>query len=272
VLVGSPEAEQRNAEAASAVRAALLAASERVQDALHTAESAAAAIVEEAGAEARRRLEAADLEAKDLVARRLVVLAEVVDEVTARAEAIDQEAEALRAAATNARIRMEDVEPEGDPQRVAEGAAARAEAVTTEAGAPPSARPASGGPAQGESRPRWTPGERLRRQETLASLRERFLRGSRGEACSEPGSLVLPRRGAAAGGEGAPREAVGPQPVRDSVAATGPASAGRAGLLAVQMAIAGSSDDDIERRLREEFDADQIDRALAEVRKLEGRS
>jgi hypothetical protein len=269
--MGSPESEHRSAEAASAVRAALLAATERIQEAIDTAERATAAILEEADAEARRRLEAADLEAKDLVARRLALLAEGVDEVMARAEATGEDAEALHMATMKARTRMEDVEPEDHPQRVAEGVAARTETVTAEASAPASARSASAGPAQGQSRPHRRAGEGSRRQETLASLRERFLRGSRGAPGGDPRSLVLPRREAAAGGEGAPREVVDPEPVQDSVAATGP-SAGRAGLLAVQMAIAGSSDEDIERRLREEFDADQTGRALAEVRKLEGRS
>lgn len=274
--MGSAEGGERRTEAASSVRGALFAATEQIQDAIATAQGAAAAILEEAEAEARRRLEAADLEARELVARRLAALTEAVAEVMARAETTGQEVEALGRAAANARARMADVAREDHQEGSAEGAVARTKPVTAEGRAPAPADTASPRPPQDADRPRPRPGEGPRHQETLASLRERFRRGSRGEADSEPSSLILPRmRSSIAGGieRGRAADEEGVQAADDDWSAdAAQSSRGRAGSLAVQMAVAGENDEDIERRLREEFDPEEIDQALAEVRRLEGRS
>ena len=54
-------------------------------------------------------------------------------------------------------------------------------------------------------------------------------------------------------------------------AASRPGGAGEAQLLAVQMAVAGSTDAEIERRLRQHFAPDEVNLALDAVRKLEPR-
>jgi hypothetical protein len=53
--------------------------------------------------------------------------------------------------------------------------------------------------------------------------------------------------------------------------ASRPGAAGEAQLLAVQMAVAGSTDAEIERRLRQHFAPDEVNLALDAVRKLEPR-
>ncbi|HYQ13740.1 MAG TPA: hypothetical protein VEP94_09900, partial [Solirubrobacterales bacterium] len=82
---------------------------------------------------------------------------------------------------------------------------------------------------------------------------------------SPPGAGKAPGEIEADAGDGPMDEPGSVQP------ASRPGGAGEAQLLAVQMAVAGSTDAEIERRLRHHFAPDEVNLALDAVRKLEPR-
>src|SRR4051812_16224173 len=108
--MADPREDEPRAQAHSSVRAALAVATEWLEDVIATAEGAAVAILEEAEAEARRRLKAAERESRELVASRLALLTEMTDDATERARAASREAEALSRSIESVKTRIEELE------------------------------------------------------------------------------------------------------------------------------------------------------------------
>jgi hypothetical protein len=197
----------------------------RLAEIVAAAEQAAKQVIDEAEAEARARLSDAQEEADRIVAERLAHLHSLTDEIGAQAEALKLGAEALQAALVQARLEADGANPLGGS--------------TTMPGSEPApqaddSKPA--GPALtvvGIPEPEAEPGPRPEHEHRFES--ERRFEGERRPE-PEPGPEDTPEPVAAESFDSEP----------PLVAGT-PAGAR---LLATQMAVSGSSRDEIEARLR----------------------
>ena len=196
----------------------------RLAEIVAAAEQAARQVIDEAEAEARERLSDAHEEADRIVAERLAGLAELTDQIGAQAEALRRQAEALQRALAEAKAELgggaEGAEAPGDSPR-AMGRRASDPDPEAEAAKPEGpALTVVGSPKQDEP--------------------------ARAEAPMSPSDAEseadLGRRGEP--GTGATRD--------DGEPATFGTPAG-ARLLATQMAVSGSSREEIETRLRNGF-------------------
>jgi vacuolar-type H+-ATPase subunit H len=91
----------------------------RLAEIVAAAERAAKQVIDEAEEEARTRIADAHEEAERIVTARLAGLADLTDEINAQAEALRRQAEALQQALARARAEMGDAEPlqpEPDPE------------------------------------------------------------------------------------------------------------------------------------------------------------
>jgi len=220
----TPEAGGDPPGPSSPLRDSVSSATARIQVIIEAAEKAAAGIIEDAEAQARRYLEESRQRADRVADERARVMTELTDSLIEQAETVKRQSEELISALDQAKLQIED--------RV------RNEPASMPAANPP---PLAEAPApQGEPQ-RSSPVPHLKPVQPPA----------------EPEQAA----GASAGGEASfasqPAESgAGSEPVRRGVVAAnasgGPPSAG-ARLLATQMAVAGSSRDEIESRLRNEF-------------------
>lgn len=196
----------------------------RIEVIIAAAEKAAAGIIEDAEAQARRHLEESRVRADGVANERARVLTRLTDSLIERAEKVKHQSEELISALDQAKLEIED--------RV------RDELASMPADEPP---PLTEAPApEGESErlpavPHLKPVQPAHEQEGAALA---------GDADQAPSDAQPPNS----------RKGTEPFPRRSVVAsnASDPASPG-ARLLATQMAVAGSSRDEIESRLRNEF-------------------
>lgn len=176
---------------------------ERLSAIVEAAERAAVTVIDDAEAQARRRLQEAEVEAERLVADRLAALDDLTSSLTAQAEAIRVQSERLVASLDEARRRL-------DPER----------------GPEPSEQPRSPSP-----------------------------RPSHLSAVEPVAKLATP--------DSAP-----PWPTPDAGDGTGTAAGAR--LLATQMAVSGSSREEIEERLRNGFEIEDTASILDAILGPEG--
>jgi vacuolar-type H+-ATPase subunit H len=194
----------------------------RLAEIVAGAEQAAKQVIDEAEAEARARLSDAHEEADRIVAERLATLAAVTDEISAQAEALRRGAEALQAALARARMEVGGAEAFG-------GSTTQRPEPTSEADGQRPIGPSLtvvGAPLPG-SPPAPDPG-------------------------------LVPDRAPAPDREPSPEREAEP-PAAESSDAAAPAQIGTpagARLLATQMAVSGSSREEIETRLRVGFAID----------------
>jgi vacuolar-type H+-ATPase subunit H len=198
----------------------------RLAEIVGTAEKAARQVIDEAEEEARSRLIDAREEADRIVADRLAGLAELTDEISAQAEALRRQSEALQKALAEAKAELGGAESLGGSApmwgRTADGDAdAEPEPAPTDPGKPAGSEPA--GPAL-----------------TVVGSVEVEKLEPRGERRVEP-----ERNGRAPG-------VAEDQPGFNGAPTEKPTPAG-ARLLATQMAVSGSSRVEIEERLRTGF-------------------
>jgi vacuolar-type H+-ATPase subunit H len=237
----------------------------RLAEIVAAAEQAAKLVIDEAEEEARERLADATEEADRIVAERLDRLASLTEELDLQAEALKRGAEALRAALAEARAELGGAESFGDSRTFGDPAPERtgdpapyAEPDRGRAGDP---EPDRGHADESASEPAPERGERRRdpdldpRRPAGPSLtivgaaeREPAMPPRR-----EPGPRDdVPPRDPASASNGAPERFAAPSPEPDLEPPSNGTPAG-ARLLATQMAVSGSSREEIEQRLRSGF-------------------
>jgi vacuolar-type H+-ATPase subunit H len=262
----------------------------RLAEIVAAAEQAAKGVIDEAEAEARERLADATEEANRIVAERLDRLAGLTEELDLQAEALKSGAEALRAAVAEARAELGGVESFGGSGTLRDSGPARAVDPEPERGRtaypepergraddPPPARTAEPGPDrrraadpdsepergladESASEPAPERGERRRdpdldpRRPAGPSL---TIVGAAEREPAMPRREPTPRddlagRDPVPGSNGASERFAAPSPDPDFEAASNGTPAG-ARLLATQMAVSGSSREEIEQRLRSGF-------------------
>jgi vacuolar-type H+-ATPase subunit H len=196
----------------------------RLAEIVAAAEQAAKQVIDEAEAEARDRLSDAHEEADRIVAERLAALGELIDEIGAQAEALKRGAEALQAALVQARLEA------GAPEAFGGSTTMRRSERAPE---PDAWRPPMPSlTVVGALDPKPTP-EPEREPDTVAASEV------------EPGADAEPDADRAS--EPAATENF------DSEPPLGIGTPAGARLLATQMAVSGSSRDEIEARLRTGF-------------------
>jgi vacuolar-type H+-ATPase subunit H len=198
-------------------------AARRVEAIIEGAEQAAGRVIDDAEAKARAYLAEAEAEADRLVEERLASLGELIDALVAQADAIRRQAELLAQSLREAKDKLESEVGGGTAE--APAASPPSGPAATEPGAPASV-PAEAGPAHGEE-PR-TP--------HLSAV----------EPVEPPARPVPPPAGEAGTGPG-PRGRGTPAGAR---------------LLATQMAVSGSSRQEIATRLRNGFEIEDADAIL----------
>jgi vacuolar-type H+-ATPase subunit H len=225
----------------------------RLAEIVAAAEQAAKLVIDEAEDEARERLADATEEADRIVAERLDRLAGLTEELDLQAEALKRGAEALRAALAEARAELGAAESFGDSPVGREPAPTRpAEPAAEPEPMPPPEPEQEREPERGERRrdpdldPQRPAGPSLtivgaaEREPAMPPRRESTPRDDR------PGHDAVP------GSNGAPERFAEPSPESDFEPASNGTPAG-ARLLATQMAVSGSSREEIEQRLRSGF-------------------
>jgi vacuolar-type H+-ATPase subunit H len=193
----------------------------RLAEIVAAAERAAKQVIDEAEAEARTRLADAHEEADRIVAERLAGLADLTDEIGAQAEALRRQAETLEALLAQARAEMGGSEEFGGP-------------ATT---------------GRLEAEPYREPGGRKPLGPAL-----KVVGGSPPEEPAPPRPADTARDAVPdSGAEPEPRARRADDPAPPTAAGGTPAGAR---LLATQMAVSGSSREEIEARLRNGFAID----------------
>ena len=256
------ESEERGAEAGPSLRVALAEAGDRIQDLLDNAEDAAARTLEDAEARADCILQQAEAESRERGSRIRAADAE------ARPGSGGVRPERGRGAASARRN-------EGDPAgRLKSALDLVAEVVDR---AELTAREADG-LNSAASRLQAVMDGLIDDTATRTSLQNHFiqaLRGRSGQSDRERDqSMPQPMGGTDAEERGHDVERHARETPASSDRGSAPpdslqGASGEAQLLAIQMAVAGLNDGEIERRLRQQFDIDDADLALDVLRKLE---
>jgi vacuolar-type H+-ATPase subunit H len=201
-------------------REGLSSSSERIELIIEAAERAAAGIIEDAESQARRYLEDSRRRADEIADERGAALSDLADSLMKRAENVKQQSADLIAALEDARVQIADRLGADLQMPALDGAALEADSAPAPPApvkaAPPEPAPVSDAPTEEPEPVEEPPVEEP-------------------AAASEPESKPEP-----------------PPPPKRVVAPGAPASAG-ARLLATQMAVAGSSRDEIANRLENEF-------------------
>jgi hypothetical protein len=238
---GLPQPEERAAGPTSSLRAALIEAADRIEELLAAAEDAAASIAVQGNAGRNQVFEGAG----GNVRRGIQTEERDSGLLGARGPS--------RSGAPWSAVRAGRQESD-EPQRLAEALDLASEVVQR---------------AQAIARDAQDLGEAASRlQATVVRMVDR---GGQGSDMLGLGPLSPPEAGKTPGNVEA---AAGERRIDEAgfvPAASRPGGAGEAQLLAVQMAVAGSTDEEIERRLRQHFAPDEVNLALDAVRKLEPR-
>jgi len=219
-MSGDGPARRREIEDSTAARLAEIVAA---------AERAAKQVIDEAEAEARTRLDDAHDEAERIVTARLAGLADLTDEISAQAEALVRQAEALQAALARAKVEMGGEEAPAGPasvgRREPEPTVRKVSgpALTVVGGAPEEPGPDARVPREVPPAPNGNPSAPTADQ------------GARdGEESADPGAAPS-------------------QDFDEEIASAIGGTPAGARLLATQMAVSGSSRAEIESRLRNGF-------------------
>jgi vacuolar-type H+-ATPase subunit H len=197
----------------------------RLAEIVAAAEQAAKGVIDEAEAEARERLADASEEADRIVAERLDRLAGLTEQLDLQAEALKRGAEALRAALAEARAEFGGAESIGGSRAVRDPAPPVEPEPEPERPAGPSLSIVGGNDPL-----------------DAAPFNGSHYVGSEPDGTSPPDSTEPPT--------GTPGRVESPQPDFEPVTNGTPAGAR---LLATQMAVSGSSREEIEQRLRSGF-------------------
>jgi vacuolar-type H+-ATPase subunit H len=219
------------------LRESVSSAGERIQVIIEAAEKAAAGIIEDADAQARRYIDTSRQRADVLADERVRVMSDLTDTLIRQAEMVRRQSDELLAALDSARGEL----ASRIGQELSSGTAALA-------GVPPA--PAQDQPpAQASRVPHLQPVESERRPD---------LQAVEPPAAPQPTPQAQPPQSSSP----APQQSA-PQPPQDTAPAAPPPPSGAhsaatipsdgARLLAAQMAVAGSSREEIETRLRDEF-------------------
>jgi vacuolar-type H+-ATPase subunit H len=202
---------------ASPLRESVTSAGERIQVIIEAAEKAAAGIIEDADAQARRYIEASRQRADVLADERVRVMSDLTETLIRQAELVKRQSDELLTALDSAR-----------------GELASRVGQELSVGSPePAPEPPPPAPVPPEM-PQQAP--RVPHLQPVESERP-------GLQAVEPGLGPAP--------EPPPAPTPAPPPVNQP--GRGPAASDGARLLAAQMAVAGSTRDEIETRLRDEF-------------------
>ncbi len=228
-------------EGPPSMRESVSSAGERIQVIIEAAEKAAAGIIEDADAQARRYIDASRQKADVLADERVRVMSDLTDTLIRQAEMVRRQSDDLLAALDSARGEL--------ASRIGQ------ELSTGGAGAPavqqaPAAQPDQPQPPQGPRVPHLQPVESER-----PDLQAVDPPAAPEPTPQEPPAQTPPAQAAPPAQQAPPAQGTAP-------AAPPPPSGGQRGgatpsdgarLLAAQMAVAGSSRDEIETRLRDEF-------------------
>jgi vacuolar-type H+-ATPase subunit H len=234
----------------------------RLAEIVATAEQAAKGVIDEAEAEARERLADATDEANRIVAERLDRLAGLTEELDLQAEALKRGAEALRAALAEARAELGGAESFGDAGSVRDPVPPHAAGMESERGRAADPEPDRGDVAESapESEPAPEPERGERRRDPDLDPRRPAGPSLTIVGAAEREPAMPPRREPAPRDDvpgresnGAPGRFDAPSPEPDFEPASNGTPAG-ARLLATQMAVSGSSREEIEQRLRSGFE------------------
>lgn len=201
------------------LRESVSSAGERIQVIIEAAEKAAAGIIEDADAQAHRYIEASRERADVLADERVRVMSDLTDTLIRQAEMVKRQSDDLLAALDSARSELS--------SRIGQE-------LSSGGGQPP----AIGQPAEASRVPHLQPVESARPGLQAVA------------PAAEPQAAPQPPPAPAQQPSAAPPPP--PQPIGQQAAGGAPASDG-ARLLAAQMAVAGSSRQEIEGRLRDEF-------------------
>ena len=207
---------------ASPLRESVTSAGERIQVIIEAAEKAAAGIIEDADAQARRYIEASRQRADVLADERVRVMSDLTDTLIRQAELVKRQSDELLTALDSARGEL--------ASRVGQELSVGTPEPAPQPAAPAPVPPEM--PQQAARVPHLQPVE------------------------SEPPGLqaVEPPPGPPPAPPPIPTSAPSPRPpAQPGQVPSGPAASDGARLLAAQMAVAGSTREEIETRLRDEF-------------------
>jgi hypothetical protein len=210
-----PQSEGTPPESGPPLRESVSSAGERIQVIIEAAEKAAAGIIEDADAQARRYIDASRRRADSLAEERVRVMSDLTDTLVRQAEIVRRQSEELLEALDSARGEL----ASRIGQELSEGSAPSPEV----------------GAASAESVPR------VPHLQPVESERP----GLQAVESPPPQAVQAPAPPPAPGSQQPPVRPAGQEE-------QAPPSDG-ARLLAAQMAVAGSSRDEIEARLRDEF-------------------
>jgi hypothetical protein len=227
-------------------------AGERIQMIIEAAEQAATGIIEDADAQARRYIDASRQRADALADERVRVMSDLTETLVRQAELVRRQSDELLSALDAARSELagrigQELSP--GPQAVPQPAALEGQAAegTQQAGPPPQAA-ASQQPEQPQPAvpPEGGAGPRVPHLQPVESERpdlQAVESPTESEAESPPQPASKP-----------PPAPPPPRPIKPSAPpSSGVAASDGARLLAAQMAVAGSSREEIANRLRDEF-------------------
>jgi hypothetical protein len=229
-------------------------AGERIQMIIAAAEQAAAGIIEDADAQARRYIDASRQRADALADERVRVMSDLTETLVRQAELVRRQSDELLSALDSARSELAGrigQELTQGPQAAPGPQALQSQAGDQPAAAPPQAAPAEAPPqgAPAQAQPQGPPpqqgGNRVPHLQPVESDRPDL------QAVESPPEPEQPSGQPASQPPPAPPP---PSPIKPSVPpASGAAVSDGARLLAAQMAVAGSSREEIANRLRDEF-------------------
>jgi hypothetical protein len=231
------------------LRESVNAAGERIQVIIEAAEQAAAGIIEDADAQARRYIDASRKRADALADERVRVMADLTDTLIRQADVVKRQSDELLSALDSARSEL-----------------------ATRIGQELSSGGPASGPAQLQEPAKGAPGQRVPHLHPVESGRpdlqavesppaEETATAEEPEAAEEPAAAEpspppAPQAPQAPPPEQAPpaqQSTPPPAPPADEQGGAAPSPSDGARLLAAQMAVAGSSREEIESRLRDEF-------------------
>ncbi len=235
----------------SALRESMSSAGERIQVIIEAAEKAAAGIIEDADAQARQYIDASRQRADVLADERVRVMSDLTDTLVRQAELVRRQSDELLAALDSARGEL--------ASRIGQELSGGPAPLMAQPSAPAQPQSQEQPPTQEEPVPpqQGQQGQRAPHLQAVESDRPDL------QAVESPSAKPEPQGGPAGGPTAAPEppstkppsSAPTPPPAPTTPAGGPPGGAPSDGarLLAAQMAVAGSSREEIENRLRNEF-------------------
>ena len=232
----TPTGNEGQQASGSVLRESVNAAGERIQVIIEAAEQAAAGIIEDADAQARRYIDASRKRADALADERVRVMADLTDTLIRQADVVKRQSDELLEALDSARSEL-----------------------ATRIGQELSSGGSTSGPAPLQESAEELQAPRVPHLQPVESGRP-DLQAVESPPAEKPAASEAPPAAAPAQESTPPQESTPaqestppPPPQPDTQPGTGASPSDGARLLAAQMAVAGSSREEIETRLREEF-------------------